>query len=82
MDASEPSLKRAILVNGLVNLRGQENSWLEIDRHNEHLNLELKELLYARRNGTFDVKALFGYCLLSCKYITTTIKSLHRGCLW
>ena len=59
MDASEPSLKRAILVNGLVNLRGQENSWLEIDRHNEHLNLELKELLYARRNGTFDAKLSF-----------------------
>jgi uncharacterized protein DUF6589 len=44
-------LKRAILVNGLVNLRGQEDSWLEIDRHNEHLNLELKEILYACHTG-------------------------------
>src|SRR6266850_1477417 len=75
-DACEPPLRRAILVNGLINLRGQEDSWLEIDRHNEHLNLELKELLHARRNGTFDVKTLFDYCLPSCKYITETVRAL------
>jgi len=63
-DACDPPLKRAILVNGLVNLRGQEDSWLEIDLHNEHLNLELKELLFARRNGTFDVNTLFRNCTL------------------
>jgi hypothetical protein len=76
-DACEPPLKRAILTNGSVNLRGQEDSWLEIDLHNEHLNLELKELLYARRNGTFDVKTLFGYCVPSSRYITATAKSLE-----
>jgi hypothetical protein len=78
-DACDPPLKRAILANGLINLRGQEDSWLEIDLHNEHLNLELKELLFARRNGTFDVKTLFSNCVLSSRYITAAVKSLESS---
>lgn len=78
-EACDPPLKRAILVNGLINLRGQEDSWLEIDRHNEHLNLELKTLLNARRNGTFDVDSLFDYGGLCCEYSTATMKFLESS---
>ena len=76
-DACEPPLKRAILVNGLINLRGQADSWMEIDRHNEHLNLELKTLLNARRNGTFDIDTLFKHSVLCCEYSTKVMKSLE-----
>ena len=44
-DAASKELQDAILVNGLVNLRGTDNSWFEMDRLNEFFNLQMKELM-------------------------------------
>jgi hypothetical protein len=38
-------LQRAILANGLINLRGDSTSWFEIDWLNEFFNLDMKTLL-------------------------------------
>jgi uncharacterized protein DUF6589 len=64
---------------GLINLRGQQDSWIEVDLHNEHLNPELKTLLNARRNGTFDVDSLFEYGVPCCGYSTATMKFLESS---
>ena len=67
-DACTPALQDAILGNGLVNLRGKPDTWYPVDRLNEHLNLSLKELLWARRNSTFTVDHLFDTCTWSATY--------------
>jgi hypothetical protein len=56
--AASEELQRAILANGLENLRGAEDSWFEMDRLNEFLNLEMKTLLAARRVSTLDTPIL------------------------
>lgn len=38
---------------------------MPIDLHVELLNLELKLIIYARRNGTFGADELFKDCILS-----------------
>jgi hypothetical protein len=58
-DACIPHLKRAILANGLINLRGRPDSFQAIDFNVETLNCVLKLLLADRRNGTFDVDEFF-----------------------
>lgn len=55
---SEP-LKKAILGNGLVNITGKGDSWFEIDRFNEFLNLKLKLKMRARRTSTESLDDLF-----------------------
>jgi uncharacterized protein DUF6589 len=45
--AASEDLQKAILANGLVNLSGAEDSWFEMNRLNEFLNLEMKTLLAA-----------------------------------
>lgn len=57
--AADEPLQRAILANGLVNLRGSGNSWFEIDRLNEFLNLQMKTIMSARRTSTEDLQTLF-----------------------
>jgi len=76
--ATTPELKLAILSNSLVNLRGKEDSWQEVDLFLEHLNLELKRQLWARKNSTFDVDLLFETTALNgpyCAKIRTVIES-------
>src|SRR4051794_1547724 len=51
--ACDPTLQQAILSNSLVNLQGAADTWHETDLFLEHLNLDLKRLLYTRRNSTF-----------------------------
>ena len=69
--AASVELKKAILVNGLVNLQGKEDTSYEIDRLNEQLNLQLKEILWARRTSTFGMDKLFHYCALIASYCGT-----------
>ena len=54
--AADKPLQRAILANGLVNLRGSGDSWFEIDRLNEFLNLQMKIIMSARRTSTEDLQ--------------------------
>lgn len=66
--ACDPVLQRAILANSLVNLRGRPDSFFETDRLNELLNLQLKELLWARGNSTFGMDELFKWSVLTISY--------------
>ena len=76
-DAYTPTLRRAILKNGLINKRGKPNSWMPIDLHVELLNLELKLIINARRNGTFGADELFKDCILLCDYASSLRKAFE-----
>ena len=67
-EACDPVLQRAVLANGLINNRGEPNSFFEADRLNELLNLQLKELLRSRGNSTFGVDSLFRWSVLTTSY--------------
>jgi hypothetical protein len=67
--ATTPELRKALLANGLVNLRGAEDGWFEMDRLNEFFNLQMKTIMVARRSSTQQIHDLFrrlamtaGYC--------------------
>ncbi|KAN0083279.1 hypothetical protein V8E54_002367 [Elaphomyces granulatus] len=71
-DACPPAMQRAILRNSLITREGNLIcSWVSIDLHIELLNLELKLILTARRNGTFGVDELFKNCVLLCDYASS-----------
>lgn len=76
--ASDPVLQRAVLANGLVNQQGKANTFFEIDRLNELLNLELKDLLRSRGNSTFNVGALFRWSVLTSGYTSPACRLLER----
>ena len=75
--AASVELKKAILVNGLVNLQSKEDTSYEIDCLNEQLNLQLKEILWARQIFIFDMDKLFHYCALTASYCSTLKKYLE-----
>jgi hypothetical protein len=68
--AASPELQQAILANGLVNIRGAEDSWFEIDRLNEFFNLQMKILMATRRTSTLDVTPMFQRMALTASYCT------------
>ena len=68
--AADAELQKAILANGLVNLRGAEDSWFEMDRLNEFFNLQMKNLMATRRTSTIDVATLFRHTALTASYST------------
>lgn len=76
-DAADVALQHAILANGLVNLRGESDSWFEMDRLNEFLNLHLKNLMLARRTSSIDVHTLFQQTALSASYCTELIQAME-----
>ena len=76
IDACKPPLKWAIFINSLINLYGQADSWIEIDRYNKYLNLKLKTLLNAQRNSIFGINTLFKSCVLYYGYLAVVLKSL------
>ncbi|KAH8589082.1 hypothetical protein B0O99DRAFT_340651 [Bisporella sp. PMI_857] len=53
--ACDKELRLAILSNRLVNPHGRRDTWQEVDRSLEYLNLELKRELWARRTSTFRI---------------------------
>jgi hypothetical protein len=69
-DAADEQLQRAILANGLVNLRGTEDGWFEIDRLNEFFNLQMKILMATRRTSTISTTELFSQTALTGSYCT------------
>ena len=78
-NATSPELKRAILANGLVNLRGAEDGWFEIDRLNEFFNLQMKTLMVNRRSSTQEVHLLFRRTAMSAAYSTELKQSLESA---
>lgn len=66
--ATSHQLRTALLANGLVNLRGKGDSWFEMDRLNEFLNLKLKTLMISRRTSTESPDALFRRAALTSSY--------------
>jgi hypothetical protein len=58
-EASSHVLRTAILANSLVNLRGAEDGWFEMDRLNEFFNLQMKTLMATRRTSTQAPDGLF-----------------------
>ena len=66
--AADQVLQRSLLASMLVNCRGQQDSWFEIDRLNEHHNLVLKLLLQGRRRTSSDVTELFTRVSLTASY--------------
>jgi hypothetical protein len=66
--AADKELQDAILANGLVNLRGTEDGWFEMDRLNEFFNLQMKILMTTRRTSTIDTTELFHRTALTASY--------------
>jgi hypothetical protein len=69
-DAATKELQDAILTNGLVNLRGTNDGWFEMDRLNEFFNLQMKVLMATRRTSTIDTTELFRCTALTASYCT------------
>ncbi len=69
-DAASKDLQDAILANGLVNLRGTNDGWFEMDRLNEFFNLQMKVLMATRRTSTLDTTELFRRTALTASYCT------------
>lgn len=57
--ACDRQLRRAILLNSLVNLHRHWNTWQEVDRGFEYLDLELNRELWGRQTSTFGLDVLF-----------------------
>jgi uncharacterized protein DUF6589 len=76
--AADPELQTAILANGLVNLRGAEDGWFEIDRLNEFFNLHMKTLMATRRTSTQDINTMFRQTALTASF-STSLKVLFEG---
>lgn len=68
--AASKELQNAILANGLVNLRGTDDGWFEMDRLNEFFNLQMKVLMATRRTSTIDIADLFRRTALTASYCT------------
>jgi hypothetical protein len=67
-NAADKELQDAILANGLVNLRGAKDGWFEMDRLNEFFNLQMKQIMAARRTSTIECAELFRRTALTGSY--------------
>jgi hypothetical protein len=77
--ACDKELQRAILSNSLVNPHGHRDTWQEVDRSLEYLNLELKRELWARRTSTFGLDALFKTTSLTAEYTVRLRKAIEKA---
>jgi len=77
--ACDKELRRAILSNGLVNPHGRRDTWQEVDRSLEYLNLELKRELWARRTSTFGLDTLFRTTSLTAEYTVRLRKAIEKA---
>lgn len=77
--ACDSVLRRAILSNSLVNPHGRRDTWQEVDRSLEYLNLELKRELWTRRTSTFGLDALFKTTSLTAEYTVCLRKAIERA---
>ena len=77
--AADVELQNAILANGLVNLRGAEDSWFEVDRLNESFNSEMKTLMAPWHTSTAGVSPLFEYHAQTSSYFTDLKVSMDNA---
>jgi len=75
--ACDPILRKAILSNSLINPHDGLDTWHEVDLNIELYNLSLKELLYVRKNSTFDIDHLFRTTALTTDFVTDLRKSIE-----
>jgi hypothetical protein len=78
-EAATPELEKALLANGLVNLRGKDDSWFEMDRLNEFFNLEMREIMATRRSSTQDLIDLFHRVALTASYCSELKSALEMS---
>lgn len=64
----DETLRNAVLANSLVTVQNSTTHFMETDKLNELLNLELKEMLRSRRTSTFGVIDLFKKSIYLLKY--------------
>jgi hypothetical protein len=74
-DTTSRELRTALLANGLVNIRGADDGWFEMDRLNEFFNLQMKDLMVTRRTSTQTPDALFRRVALTASY-SSDLKSV------
>ncbi|KAG9241640.1 hypothetical protein BJ878DRAFT_427691 [Calycina marina] len=77
--ACDKELRRAISSKSLVNPRGRRDTWQEVDRSLEYLNLELKRELWARRTSTLELNALFKNTSLRGEYTVRLRKAIEKA---
>jgi hypothetical protein len=78
-DATSRELRTALLANSLVNIRGAEDSWFEMDRLNEFFNLHMKNLMATRRTSTQTPDALFRRVALTASYCSDLKSELENS---
>lgn len=75
--AAAPELQRAILANGLVNLTGADDGWLETDRLVEFHNGTLKTILKDRRGSAITVRYLMENCALNTEFFKSLAHNME-----
>jgi hypothetical protein len=78
-EAAAPELQKALLANGLVNLRGKDDSWFEMDRLNEFFNLQMKNIMATRRSSTQNLIDLFRRVALTASYCSELKSGLEMS---
>src|SRR5947199_7873051 len=76
--ASQALLTRAILSNGLVNLRGYPDSYFETDRLVELHNGNMKELFNTKRGSSITLEHLFRNYSLNSAYLKNMSGEVKR----
>jgi hypothetical protein len=76
-EAAAPTLQRAILANGLVNLEGADDSWFEIDRLVEIHNGTLKMIFNHRRGSAITVQYLMEKCALNSTFFRAIVEEME-----
>lgn len=77
--ATTPELRKALLANGLVNLRGADDGWFEMDRLNEFFNLQMKTIMATRRSSTQKPHDLFRRVALTASYCSDLKSGLEMS---
>ena len=76
---STKACDKELLSNSFVNPHGRRDTWQEVDRSLEYLNLELKRELWARRTSTFGLDALFKTTSLTAEYTVRLRKAIEKA---
>ncbi|KAI9763921.1 MAG: hypothetical protein M1839_006119 [Geoglossum umbratile] len=76
--AAAGPLRRAILANSLINLRGRPDSWFETDRLVELHNGKMKDILRTRHTSSITLDYLFEYCSLNSSFLTDLRRQVEQ----
>lgn len=76
-DATDPLLRRGILINSLVNYRGRPNSFSEIYRAVKIHNGNMKRILRERHTSSNILENLFEYSAINAPAFHNLHDELH-----